>query len=1021
MVARLSTNGVIGFKGIASSPNPLNSPPGSLQLATNCVILSKDVLEPRRGQPPQAFTFGTNQSAANQLAEWTAKQRLVVAYSAASSFTSSGGLAIMSADGLSWSSALDTPIAPDTNNQRMKFAEMANNLYYTTTTGLRFLDAVTASGAAGGVPRPCDFNISVATAGLSGNPDAAGSWLASNSSVGYRACAVKKDANNNVKVSAPSGRMVIINPADITCAIGTVARATNVVTATVAAGHGFRTGDIFVLGPNPTGDANFVAGNYTVTSTTATTIVWSSVGANSTNATQLTIKSGSKTVAMRVYFGNAGGGTATGIAALDFMRLYRTTVNPVATADPGDEEALCYERQLAAADITNGYLDISDTTPDSFLGEPLYSNANTGEGATQTNDRPPLMTDCCVFDGRLFGAQTTDRHRLTLRLLGTGTPNGLQSGDIICVGKTVIDTTGLVFSEYLPSQNILLTAANVVFSYGVSLSYTLDAGRTARLISDGTSPTGQMIFEDIAVGGSAFYAATNRQSAFQDPMPNISAVTAASTTRTTNVTTVTTGAAHGFATGDTIVLAYKPSANDNSHFSAGTKTPITVTGATTFTYSDPGSNATMAGGTVAYVYAAKYKSDNYAKQLRYTKQGQPEAWPQINWIGGLPDGAEISRILALRNSLYVFLKHGPIYTVSGTYPYNVQLFDNTAQLVAADTLVRHSNRLFALTTQGVCAISESGVQSMSEPINAALRVLVATAQAGTANTYGSNMAAFFGVSYESDRQYQLWIQTATSGTLNANAAYVFQSDLNEWTYWSGSRSCGLVFSQDNSLYLGDYENGFQLKNYIRKELKSYARTDYDDLAVSAPGDVTTVGGVSRFTPNTAALIANVAAGDSIYVVNGPTTESAVVATNAGTYITLGAGLSNNAGVVATIARSISSTFQWLIFPAGSPGILKHWREAQLHFAGYLLTSTWTATFNNERSGSTTTAVTVGTDITTAVTATTTTPLEVRIAVPSAMQRAAMIQMSGNINLPRAYWQLLGWSTTNESISEKTGK
>lgn len=1012
----MSTSGVIGFKGIASSPNPLNSPPGSLELATNCVILSKDNLEPRRGQPPQAFTFGNNTQASNQLAEWTAKQRLLVAYSAASSFTSSGGLAILSSDGLSWSSALDTPIAPDPNNQRMKFAEMANNIYYTTTTGLRFLDSVTASGAAAGAPRPCDFNTTVATAGLSGNPDAAGSWLAANSSVGYRACVVKKDANNNVKVSAPSGRIVIVNPADISCGIGTVVRATNVVTATVAAGHGYRAGDVFVLGPNPTTDANFVAGNYTVTSSTSTTVVWSSVGADAASAAVMTIKSGTRSVLMRVYFGNAGGGGATGVAALDFVRLYRTTANPVATADSGDEEALCYERQLAAADITNGYIDITDTTPDSFLGEPLYSNANTGEGATQTNNRPPLMNDCCVFDGRLFGAQTTDRHSLTLRLLGTGSPNGLQSGDIICVGKTVIDTTGLVFSQYLPSQNILLTAANVVFSYGVSLSYTLDAGRTARLISDGSSPTGQMIFEDISVAGSVFYAATNRPSAFQDPLPNVFAVTAASTTRTSNVTTVTTGSAHGFSTGDTIVLAYKPASNDNSHFSAGAKTSITVTGATTFTYADPGSNGTMAGGTIAYVYAAKYKSDNYAKQLRFTKQGQPEAWPQINWIGGLPDGAELSRIFALRNSLYVFLKHGPIYTVSGSYPYNVQQFDNTAQLVAADSLVRHANRLFALTTQGVCAISENGVQVMSLDIDSALRVLVATAQSGSAG-YASNMAAFFGVSYESDRQYQLWVQTAAGGT-NANAAYVFQSDIHQWTYWTGNRSCGLVFSQDNSLYLGDYENGFQLKNYVRKELKSYARTDYDDLAASAFGDITTVAGVTRFTPTIAPqTIANVIAGDTILTSQGNTT----VASNAGTYLTLAAVLTGDTGTIINVVRSISSTFQWLIFPAGTPGILKHWREAQLHFAGYLLPSSWTATFNNERSGSTTTAVTVGSDLTTAIDATTLTPLEVRIAVPTAMQRAAMIQMSGNINLPRASWQLLGWSTTSESISEKTGK
>lgn len=1018
MVALLSTSGTIGFQGIVSSPNPLNAEPGSLELATNCCILTKDNLEPRRGQPPMAATFGADGQVSLQLAEWRAKQRLLVSYANSISGTTGGGLAILSADGTSWSSALDTPLPPDPNNQRMKFAEMANNIYYTASTGLRFLDAVAATGKLAGVSRPCDFNGTIAGTFLSGNPNAAGAWFDDDNAVGYRACIVKKDANNNVKLSAPTGRCVVINPKSISNAIGAVVRATNVVTATVAEGHGFLPGDIFVLGPSPTGDANFVAGNYTVSTVTATTIVWSSVGANAASTVVLTITSGFKSNLIRIYIGNAGSATATGIAAGDFIRLYRTVDSSGATIDPGDEEFLCYERQLNATDMSNKYVEIADTTPESFLGEPLYTNANTGQGLTQSNDKPPKMNDCCVFDGRLFGAQTTDRQRLTLRLLGVGSPNGLQTNDLIGIGNSVFAATA--FSQWLPSQNILATAFFNADFYGRKSSAVLDNGRTGRVVSDGDSPAGQMIFEDIDAGGATFYAATSRPSAFQDPLPGITALTEASCSRTSFVTTITTATAHGYTTGDTVVIAYDPLSNDNANFPAGVKTPITVTGATTFTYAEAGADATMAACT-AYTYAAKYASDNYAKQLRFTKQGQPEAWPQINWIGGLPDGAEVSRIATLRNSLYVFFKHGPIYTVSGSYPYNVQEFDNTAQLVAADTLVRHSNRLFALTTQGVCAISENGVQVMSLDIDSSLRALIATAQQASTGAYVTNMAGCFGVSYESDRQYQLWMPPRVVDGQEIGTCYVFQSDTNQWTSWEGLRSCGLVFSQNNLLYLGDYEreaHGYSHTNIVRQELKSYQRFDYDDLGIrNIVGTTTDVAGVSRFTPATPADIDNVLTGDYYYGVGSG--ETSYVLENFGTYITLATNVTPQVGVTIDIIRPINSTFQWLIDPGGSPAVLKHWREVQLHFAYLLIHAAIVATFSNERT-TTTKSVTLEPELS-LLSTTTQTPIEVAVAVPSVLQRAAMVQASININLPWASWQLLGWSKTHEAISEKTGR
>lgn len=83
------------------------------------------------------------------------------------------------------------------------------------------------------------------------------------------------------------------------------------------------------------------------------------------------------------------------------------------------------------------------------------------------------------------------------------------------------------------------------------------------------------------------------------------AVSVSSITRTSTTATVTTAAAHGFTTGDYVTIAGATQTDYNGEFS------ITVTAATTFTYTVANSPTTPATGTIT----TTYRSNSTGEQL----------------------------------------------------------------------------------------------------------------------------------------------------------------------------------------------------------------------------------------------------------------------------------------------------------------------------------------------------------------------------------------------------------------------
>lgn len=1023
----MSTKGSIGVQGLRTSGNALTFPPSALASVVNGVIPSKDVLEPRRGQMLQSeFAASSdgyidgdsgdaNSNRAREVFQWD--DDLLVHYDG----NGGGKLAVFTDfDGTPSRALVGSYDEPAESVMRMKFAQLGRSVFWTTSAGLYTLDTPTGTARTAGLKPPVIYMADgVATyTMLTGDVDAAGSWYASNQNVAYRATWGKKDANGRIIESPPCGRVTVQNPANVTVASGGLVRSANVVTATVTS-HKFRVGDKVNLTLTGGDIGNFDATNNVITAVTETAIQWAETAGNYTSVADVVILSGTKTVQVRVT-------PPSGAAAGDFVRLYRTEEIPGQSAEPGDECFLVYERTLTASDLAG--VTIADTTPSDFLSDPLDTNANTGQGINEgRNELPPLMRDVCAWDDRLWGAETTDRHRLRLRLLGTdepGGPYGLQSGDLVAINTRVFEAAVNfhLYYQYLTSENVERTT----YSMGTFMSSSL-VGIRARHEHDGDTGLGAVVFEQTDLGStmadgsggaiSAIYAAASRVSAFGDPLAATKAITAASTARVGTTVTVRC-TSHGFSVGQVVMLARSVSGSVDANFPVGLKTVASVVDANNFTYTESGSAATLSGGTPYYAYATTYKSDDGKKSLRYSKQGIPEAWPLPFSIGGLPAGVEVLRVAPLGSGdgLLVALKDFGFYVVSGAYPYVVRKLDDTANLLAADTLKQHAGKLHGLTSQGVCTITEAGVGIVGGDVEDTVRKTVRMMLAGNVS-----LGSAFAVSYESERQYQLWLpleSPTAAGTLAnfgaVSQALVLNSMTGDWFTWQARRTCGAVFRGLDVLVLGDGQT-----NQLRIERKTYdaEHSAYVDERVATStlaSDITAAGdGLWTFAVNT--TVSGLAAGWGLYFADDGY-YGVVVSVNGATIVARLSGQAESGEAVAFFRPiSVSATFH--PDTRGHPGIESRWGETQWHL-GERHASTITASFRSEN-GSTGTVSNVDSAYGIGF------PRQgvslERIEVPLECRQASALTVGLSMAEAFGFFKFLGTSKKAEDISGSAGR
>lgn len=961
-------------------------PPGALTQANNVVMRASGCLEPRRGMQTETNHIGSNSTlnalafyGSGRIAEYTESGNEKLAYS-----TTGGG---------AWTAYSGTYSPVSSSLLRMKFVEANQNLYFNTTSGLKVLTSLSGTPAGVGFVAPLDPWYDYV--GLDKTPDAAGTWLPVNSAVAYRILFGIKDTNNNLKLGSPGGRIVVTNPANVTVANGSLARnGGNVVTATVAS-HQFYPGAYIQL-TNPSGAFLNTNAPFVVSTTTPTTFTYSdNVGGIATSGTDYTFTTGAHSVTLgSIYF------DATDLTTSHFVRVYRSLATSSATTDPGDELYQIYERKLTATEVSNGYFSFSDTTPESSLySTPLYTNPKTGEGISSANDRPPVSKDIALWQERIWFANTTDRHRYMLQLLGTGAPDGIQNGDYLAINDRVYKfvTFGTpaeieigTYYSTLPAKTLEITARNLTYNTGYDLVANAQTF-FATYVSGFGDPPGKVLFQRKNLTDGTMYFGASRPGSFNPVPATLFAVTEASSSRTSNTNIhVTTSSTHDFLVGDQVYLASRVT---DANFPVGLKTVTAKTG-TTFDYTEAGTGTPVMTGEY-YAYKATITSDNNARPngIMYSKPQEPEAVPLANYFAVGAKNKQILRIVPLRDKLFVFKEDG-LYTVSGTPPYqSVDLLDATCILLAPDSAVVAGGKIYAFTRQGVVEVSESGVGVISYPIEDLLRQYQIYTSAQLATAYGT--------AYESDRLYIYAPDTATQ--------YVYNFMTKAWTTWSlSARHMGVDPASDSLTALYSFSN-VALVERKTQLLPGYS-TDYFDTTSSI--NITAVNAASTAFD----LDAFVASGTLIRAANGAfciATSGGITGVSFAYETDLGPP---NTGA-ATYWVSPQYTVTFARNTLSQPGVTKHWKWIELHFG---LSNMYRISGNfsdcEGRTGSSTSDLPSILEIGTASYARNT-----RILVPLECQRSTSLQPGFTAAQGKGYFRLDGVTFDVDMISTRIQK
>jgi hypothetical protein len=224
---------------------------------------------------------------------------------------------------------------------------------------------------------------------------------------------------------------------------------------------------------------------------------------------------------------------------------------------------------------------------------------------------------------------------------------------------------------------------------------------------------------------------------------------------------------------------------------------------------------TSSTDTILYLTSAASSNDENPSRIYFSKLAQPEAVPIVNYLDIGSRDQSIKRIVALRDSLLV-LKQDGIFVVSGSGAFNfsVRLLSSTSIITCPDSAQVLNNNLYFLSTQGIISVNENSDAIVSRQIENLIKDV-------TRNGFNYEKIGF-GVGYDNDRAYLLWLPTEASDEV-ATQCYRYNIFERNWTRWTVPATCGAINRLDDTLYIGDGK-----RPYVQKERKNGDRTDHSD-------------------------------------------------------------------------------------------------------------------------------------------------------------------------------------------------
>lgn len=228
-------------------------------------------------------------------------------------------------------------------------------------------------------------------------------------------------------------------------------------------------------------------------------------------------------------------------------------------------------------------------------GTPASTTGNNGDFYFQQNDGAEGVNSGIFYGPKKAGAWQTSGFLLSRIQNGQNTlANGLLNGGSIIYTPTSFAVTG--YSAFTPLTTDGWQSVGANWTNDGSNAYTYPASTSVALITAGIAKTsGGLSHQPVGQFSMA------KAQIVTLPSPAISATISTTSretkvistvTRSSNVSTATTSTNHNLTTGEFINITGVTDTTFNA-----SATPVTVTGATTFTYANTGTNGTDSSGT----------------------------------------------------------------------------------------------------------------------------------------------------------------------------------------------------------------------------------------------------------------------------------------------------------------------------------------------------------------------------------------------------------------------------------------
>ncbi len=595
----------------------------------------------------------------------------------------------------------------------------------------------------------------------------------------------------------------------------------------------------------------------------------------------------------------------------DVIEVYRTvneTTNP-----PTDTMYLVGEIELDSADVTAGYVAVTDNVPDLEIGQALYTNEGQG-GAEAANNRPPAAKSLALFNGSLFLGNV--KYPATAELAYTAlltsfatTQIGVHvaggSGSVSFTnGSAVVQVLGL--SNIKPGMIIAASSPNWAdtgYVYVVSLD-------------DPTHITVSSTWQGSTGGSTASFLDSIKISdgQFTGYYPVATVRDFMQSLRSVDVhTPLTEGTPAGPFSMVTVDIVDDDTSAITIYDYARKRFQVTALrgGSSLEIWATNGDQWSPVLPEPTVVSGKTFAPEEIVNGLAWSNNREPSHFPDTNFEHIGADDEPILALHAIKNALIVFKKDGA-FRVSGSGAesgFRVDELDKNVRLVSPDAACELGDKVYAWADTGVYEVDENGTENISDvTLSEVLHPIEVKIGVGNTAAPGAWMCA-------NRREDEILLSVPAQSDLTVGERlYVWNKSQRGWTTWlsSGalrhgiSRASGLAISDGTSIRLEQDPNGTGYVPFL-DEATSVTISDVSDLNV-------TINAGSGWTPTVGDVILRGAVYARVTAVTDTTHFAVDLA-------------------VTTGAASAYSAYTCTITPiastGGDPSALKMWGEGSV--------------------------------------------------------------------------------------------